>query len=407
MSKPTPYDMLVHICCSVDSHYFLSELQKIYPNSKMLGYFYNPNIHPKEEYDLRLLDVERSCKMLGVDLIEGEYEIHKWFDDVRGLECEPEKGKRCEKCFDMRLEKSAQVAQKMSIHSFTSTLLASPLKEQEILYAEGDEIACAYGLDFVKINVRSNGGTQAQSVLANKDRLYKQTYCGCQFALNKQREKQNQFPLELMSNIGRQIAPGSNEERQLVFAMRDKCECEGVEYILYKHPKMIWRNLRSLCIKNSEVIGSYVLTHSRSKNMVKTSNITYIKQSIHIAPFLLQANVLGERLESAKSEVGGSADVQNVLHKSVSIWLGYARHDDSVFISVEDINALLGTSYHCAQDMVYCPPLYKDELMLRTMLCGADSLNPIIILDSRIEDSMKVFINAHFQESNVFGIITH
>ena len=123
--------MLVHICCSVDSHYFLSELRKIYPQHEMVGYFYNPNIHPKSEYDLRLLDVERSCKMLNIPLLEGEYEIKKWFVDIKGLENEPEKGERCVKCFDMRLEKTAQVAHKMNIKSFTSTLLSSPLKEQQ------------------------------------------------------------------------------------------------------------------------------------------------------------------------------------------------------------------------------------------------------------------------------------
>lgn len=378
MSKYIPQNMLVHICCSVDSHYFLSELRKVYPQSKMLGYFYNPNIHPKAEYDLRLFDVKRSCKMLGIDLIEGEYEIQKWFADVKGLECEPEKGERCVKCFDMRLEKSAQVAHKMSFDSFTSTLLASPLKEQKILFAEGDEIALAYGLEFIKIDVRSNGGTQAQSELANKDRLYKQTYCGCQFALSKQREKQKQLPLELMSNIGKQIAPGSNESRKAVFDLRDECERLGREYVLYKQTKIVWRNLRSICIDEGKVISSYVLTHSRSKNMVKTSSITYIKQSIY-----------------------------DKEHKIQTIEVGYAKRDESIFISIEDMNALLKTHYTNVQEMVYNAPCYEDEMALRVELCGADSMNPIIILDRRITHSLKIFINAYFQESSIFAITTY
>ena len=378
MSKYIPQNMLVHICCSVDSHYFLSELRKVYPQSKMLGYFYNPNIHPKAEYDLRLFDVKRSCKMLGIDLIEGEYEIQKWFADVKGLECEPEKGERCVKCFDMRLEKSAQVAHKMSFDSFTSTLLASPLKEQKILFAEGDEIALAYGLEFIKIDVRSNGGTQAQSELANKDRLYKQTYCGCQFALSRQREKQKQLPLELMSNIGKQIAPGSNESRKAVFDLRDECERLGREYVLYKQTKIVWRNLRSICIDEGKVISSYVLTHSRSKNMVKTSSIAYIKQSVY-----------------------------DKEHKIQTIEVGYAKRDESIFIGNEDMNALLKTHYTNVQEMVYNAPCYEDEMALRVELCGADSMNPIIILDRRITHSLKIFINAYFQESSIFAITTY
>ena len=368
-------NMLVHICCSVDSHYFLSEIQKIYPDTTMIGYFYNPNIHPKSEYDLRLLDVRRSCKMLGVELIEEEYESQEWFESVRGLEEEPEKGERCVKCFDMRLEKTAQMAHTMSIESFTSTLLSSPLKEQQILFTQGNQIAQHYGLCFIKVDVRSNGGTQAQSELANKDRLYKQTYCGCQFALSKQRESQGQLPLELMSNIGKQILPASNEQRKAVFDLRDKCEKEGREYALYKQSKIIWRNLRSICIDEGKVISSYVITHSRSKNMIKTSNITYIKRSVYDKDYRLQC-----------------------------VEVGYAKRDESIFLSRDDANILLKTQYANVQEMVYNAPCYEYEIALRTALCGADSINPIIILDKKIKHSLKVFINAHFQESSIFAI---
>lgn len=368
-------NMLVHICCSVDSHYFLSEIQKIYPDTTMIGYFYNPNIHPKSEYDLRLLDVRRSCKMLGVELIEEEYESQEWFESVRGLEEEPEKGERCVKCFDMRLEKTAQMAHTMSIESFTSTLLSSPLKEQQILFTQGNQIAQHYGWCFIKVDVRSNGGTQAQSELANKDRLYKQTYCGCQFALSKQRESQGQLPLELMSNIGKQILPASNEQRKAVFDLRDKCEKEGREYALYKQSKIIWRNLRSICIDEGKVISSYVITHSRSKNMIKTSNITYIKRSVYDKDYRLQC-----------------------------VEVGYAKRDESIFLSIDDANILLKTQYANVQEMVYNAPCYEYEIALRTALCGADSINPIIILDKKIKHSLKVFINAHFQESSIFAI---
>lgn len=374
---PTP-DILVHICCSVDSHYFLSELRKLYPQSEMLGFFYNPNIHPKSEYDLRLRDVERSCKMLGIRLLEGEYNDTQWYASVRGLEDEPEKGERCVKCFDMRLEKSAQIAQKMTIPHFTSTLLSSPLKEQPILFAEGDSIASRYGLEFIKIDVRSNGGTQAQSALANRDNLYKQTYCGCQFALTKQRDSKKELALELMSNIGRQVTPGSNEQRAAVFALRDECEREGRSYALYKQPKILWRNLRSLCLDEGSAINSYIITHSRSKNMIKTSTITYIPQLI-----------------------------EDRAHTPRRVNVGFARRDDSVFLSIESVNILLHTDYASAQDMLYNPPSFESELALRSALCGADSINPIIVLDSEIERSLKIFINAHFQEGSIFAIATH
>ena len=74
--------MLVHICCSVDSHFFLEKLQADYPEEKLTGFFYDPNIHPYSEYRLRYLDVQRSCKKLGIDLLEGEYDFETWMDAV-------------------------------------------------------------------------------------------------------------------------------------------------------------------------------------------------------------------------------------------------------------------------------------------------------------------------------------
>jgi len=95
--------MLVHICCSVDSHFFLEKLKEQFPKERLIGFFYDPNIHPYSEYRLRLLDVQRSCKKLGIELIEGEYDYQNWLKAVRGLEREKEKGERCRVCFDKRL----------------------------------------------------------------------------------------------------------------------------------------------------------------------------------------------------------------------------------------------------------------------------------------------------------------
>ena len=176
--------MLVHICCSVDSHYFLKELHKAYPDENLVGFFYNPNIHPKDEHDLRLQDVRRSCNMLNIKLIEGEYNIESWLHDVKGLENEPEKGNRCNVCFDTRLIKTAELAKHLNIKKFTTTLLSSPMKEQVTLYNQGEQIARDNNLEFIKINVRKNGGVTKQNELAKADNLYRQNYCGCIYSQN-------------------------------------------------------------------------------------------------------------------------------------------------------------------------------------------------------------------------------
>ena len=78
----------------MDSHFFLEKLKKDFPDEKLIGFFYDPNIHPYSEYKLRLLDVQRSCDKLGIELIEGEYDYTSWLEVIRGLEREKEKGKR-------------------------------------------------------------------------------------------------------------------------------------------------------------------------------------------------------------------------------------------------------------------------------------------------------------------------
>lgn len=368
--------ILVHICCSVDSHYFLGQLQLMYPEKQFIGYFYNPNIHPRQEYDLRYCDVQRSCQMLGIPLIEGEYEYQEWFESVKGLEEIPEKGERCIKCFDIRLESAAKVAHKMCIPSFTTTLLSSPLKDSKILYEKGDQIAKKYDLDFLKVDMKSNGGTQRQNELANKDKLYKQNYCGCTFALNKQRDSQNQLILEMISNIGKQIMPGSNEQRMAVFQKRNECEAKGIKYVLNKCSKIVWRNFRSYCIDNHQVIDSYVIAFSKNKRLVKTGYIVCMERNLHLD------------------------------FEDIKINIGYASKDDSVFLSLSDANKILKTSYRSVREMVFNPPEYEKELILRSLICSTDSINPIIIIDKIVLYSLKVFIDARFQETSVFNITT-
>jgi predicted adenine nucleotide alpha hydrolase (AANH) superfamily ATPase len=133
--------MLVHICCSVDSHFFLQKLQKEFPAEKLTAFFYDPNIHPYSEYRLRLLDVQRSCRLLNIDLIEGSYDLERWLNAVKGLENEPEKGARCMVCFGERLDAAAQKAVQIDEKSFTTTLLVSPKKRFEQLRKTGEEIA--------------------------------------------------------------------------------------------------------------------------------------------------------------------------------------------------------------------------------------------------------------------------
>lgn len=391
--------ILVHICCSVDSHFFLQKLREIFLDSKLIGYFYNPNIHPKAEYDLRLSDVKRSCAMLDIELFEGEYETPHWFDGVKGLENEPEKGERCVKCFDIRLIQSAIFAKARGITRFTSTLLSSPMKEQEILYKQGDAIAKEHNLEFIKLNVRANGGTQEQAALAKKDNLYRQNYCGCEFALNKQREKSNKIALELIENIGRQFLPASNEDRIRTFARRDELEQTHTPYILSKRAILAWRVLRANARCGDELIDIYVLCNSQSKNAIKTSGIVWIKTLVpsphFLAPFLVQNDIGIEKMQQSLPQTTPTMQ---------GVFVGLASKDDSMFLSVKDINALCKTSYASVREMLQNPLPYEVESALRICLCGFGSINPIVVLDTRRTISLRLSIRSVFQEESVFRI---
>ena len=142
------YILLVHICCAVDSHYFLEKIQEEYPDEKLIGYFYDPNIHPYSEYRLRYLDVEYSCQKLGIKLIEGAYNLEEWLKKVKGMEHLPEKGDRCTVCYDDRLDTTVQKAIELGHNKFTTTLLISPKKSQEKL--EKNNIISDNKLNIVK-----------------------------------------------------------------------------------------------------------------------------------------------------------------------------------------------------------------------------------------------------------------
>lgn len=364
--------MLVHICCSVDSHYFLSELKKLYPDEEMIGFFYNPNIHPRSEHDLRLLDVKRSCEMLGVKLIEGKYDDEVWSEEVRGLEDEPEKGARCNVCFDVRLIESAKLAKSLGEQVFTTTLLSSPMKTQDVLFSQGEKIAQDFGLEFVKIDVRSQGGTQRQNELSKKDNLYRQNYCGCKFALQKQREKQGRFPLEFISPIHKQVMKGSIEYRNEVFAKRDRLEREGKPYILIQQRQLIWRCLFARLEVFGESIKSYVITHSQSKSNIRLGSPSWIRPKN--LPLL-----------SGK--------------------LGISKRDDTLLLTLQAFNELLNLHYKSIEDLLSSPPPYDLELSLREKIGFPQSLCPVFVVEREWSEDMRVNLQSIFQEEAVFEVL--
>jgi hypothetical protein len=146
-------------------------------------YFYNPNIYPEEEYQKRLEAQKTLCKHFGCELIEGEYNPEEYYEFVKGFENEPEKGLRCDKCFELRLKKTAEFAKSCGVNNFTTSIVISPHKNYSKLTTIGEKIAQDVGISYLAIDFKKKDGFLKTNKISKELNLYRQNYCGCKFAM--------------------------------------------------------------------------------------------------------------------------------------------------------------------------------------------------------------------------------
>ena len=173
--------ILLHACCGICSSYPVFFLKDA--GYDVVVHFYNPNIYPLEEYQKRLEAERILCGHFDVELIEDEYNQDEFFDYVKGFEDEPEKGLRCDKCFELRLKRSAKIAKKLGIKNFTTSIVISPHKNFQKLSSIGETIAREYDLNFLSIDFKKKDGFLKTNKIANSLSLYRQNYCGCRFSI--------------------------------------------------------------------------------------------------------------------------------------------------------------------------------------------------------------------------------
>ncbi len=182
--------LLLHACCGVCSS---SVLERLYPFFDITVLYYNPNIYPEEEYLKRFNTLkEITLKMkIKVKLLEIGYESKEFKNISKGLENEKEGGKRCTKCFLLRLEKTAKLAQKHNFDYFTTTLSVSPYKNSQKLNKIGKILWEKYNVEYLYSDFKKKEGYKRSNELAKKYNLYRQHYCGCKYSLNEALEYQN------------------------------------------------------------------------------------------------------------------------------------------------------------------------------------------------------------------------
>ena len=346
--------MLVHICCSVDSHYFLQRLQEDFPNEKLLGFFYDPNIHPYSEYKLRYEDVKYSCSKLGIELIEGIYDYEAWLLAVKGLEKEPEKGDRCTVCFDKRLETTVLKAFELKHNKFTTTLLISPKKSQDKLAVIGNNLAKKYNIEFIFKDYRSGNGQELQGKQVKENSLYRQNYCGCLFGLTPQREQQNKLMDEMINPINAQILPESIEQRLKLYKLRNTYEEKNLNYKVIKQRFLNYRLL--------------------------SAKVNIAKQTIfsHFLPY------------STTSKQRSQGKVEYTIND-----LNYFNKDEIKIISLEIYNKYAKTFYKTVKELSFNPPVFEDELKIKEkLLNNTYDLSCVIVLDEIPKLKVEVFLNS-------------
>ena len=334
--------MLIHLCCAVDAGYFLKKLQEDYQNEKIIGFFYDPNIQPYNEYLLRMRDTKRICSRLGIEMIEGDYNYEYWLQKVSGYENEPEKGIRCSICFDVSLEETAKVAKKLGHNKISTSLLMSPMKSKEQLSNVGKMIKRVYDIDFIIKDYAKKGGHQAQQEMAKESQVYRQDYCGCIFGLIPQRaDRGENRPDELYSPITNQILPASIEERLEFYNKRDEYDNKKIKYKIIKENFLNYRLLSGKVSVKKETIPSYILFYS----------------------YLERKN--GGRIEFEKN---GIYHLNRMQIK---------------FISLKTFNKLLNKTYSSIYDIYKNPPTIEEEIKIReTLLNEKYNLTPLIVLEN-------------------------
>ena len=176
--------LLLHACCAPCSSAVLERLSNFF---EITIFYYNPNITEEKEYLKRIEELKKYISLVKykypISLIPGNYEPQKFFEMAKGLEDEPERGKRCYKCYAMRLEESARIADELGFDYFCTTLTLSPHKNSNWINEIGEDLNNRYNSIYLYSDFKKRNGYKRSIELSREYDLYRQDYCGCVYSL--------------------------------------------------------------------------------------------------------------------------------------------------------------------------------------------------------------------------------
>ena len=174
--------LLLHTCCAPCSAAIIEWL--LANGVRPVLFYFNPNIYPAKEYEIRKAECTRYARMQGIEIIDGDNDHEAWLSEIAGLEHEPERGKRCLQCFKMRLSATACLAHEQGFGRFATTLASSRWKSLDQIAEAGHWAAALFpDVSFMERNWRKDGLSERRKILLAENRFYNQQYCGCEFSM--------------------------------------------------------------------------------------------------------------------------------------------------------------------------------------------------------------------------------
>jgi len=174
--------LLLHSCCAPCSGELMEAL--VASGIDLTIFFYNPNIHPRQEYEIRKNENIRFAQKMNIPFVDADYDTSNWFARIKGMEFEPERGIRCSACFDMRFERTALYAHEHGFNVIVSSLGLSRWKDMNQINTSGIKAASRYeGMVYWTYNWRKKGGSARMYEISKREAFYQQEYCGCVYSL--------------------------------------------------------------------------------------------------------------------------------------------------------------------------------------------------------------------------------
>ena len=175
--------LLLHACCAPCSSYVLEYLTTFFD---ITVFYCNPNITDKDEYEHRLAELYKLCERApfgkGVQIVDDGYAPDAFFEMAKGFESEPEGGRRCDRCFALRLSRAADYAKENGFPLFATTLTVSPHKNARLINDIGFSESERSDVAYLPSDFKKKGGYQRSIVLSKEYGLVRQQFCGCEFS---------------------------------------------------------------------------------------------------------------------------------------------------------------------------------------------------------------------------------